>query len=389
MEFAKAYGPGDRPQDVPWWSTTLELRGQQFHFAGLCSSWTSCSDEDYGNLLVGRWQVNEFLKGAKDADWSVALLHHPWAWLAAFDAEEVEAAAYRDCNIILRGHVHRQQSRAFHSPQDVCLELAAGSVFDGSRYSNDFQLVELEPDLRTVRIHFWLWREGRWIEDRNACPEAPDGVATFILDAPATAEAGTAQPRTFDSSKYLRALRERTAYIDIRGLQAGSGRAYSFPIDELYVPLTTSGGAERELRIELDEALRHHRLVIVGDPGAGKTTFLRRIAYLVCQDQLGENPGVVRERLGLEGIPFPILIRLSELAEHITVYSYVPHDNNFGERQIRPAVILRKNSPSNRSDRGAATQAVLMNVYRTLRLRGLNPTKTIADALKTYPKLSS
>jgi len=34
--------------------------------------------------------------------------------------------------------------------------------------------------------------------------------------------------------------------------------------------------------------------------------------------------------------------------------------------------------------RGAATQAVLMSVYRALRLRGHNPTKTIADALKTY-----
>ncbi len=65
-------------------------------------------------------------------------------------------------------------------------------------------------------------------------------------------------------------------------------------------------------------------------------------------------------------------------------YVYVPHDNNFGERQIRPAVILRKNSQSNRSDRGAATQAILMSVYRTLKLRGLNPTKTIADALGTY-----
>jgi hypothetical protein len=65
-------------------------------------------------------------------------------------------------------------------------------------------------------------------------------------------------------------------------------------------------------------------------------------------------------------------------------YPYVPADNNFGERQIRPAVILRKNSQSNRSDRGAATQAVLMSVYRTLKLRGLNPTRTIADALTSY-----
>jgi transposase-like protein len=60
----------------------------------------------------------------------------------------------------------------------------------------------------------------------------------------------------------------------------------------------------------------------------------------------------------------------------------VPADNNHGERQIRPAVIIRKNSLCNRSDGGAHTQAVLMSVYRTLRLRGHDPTKTIADALR-------
>ncbi len=79
--------------------------------------------------------------------------------------------------------------------------------------------------------------------------------------------------------------------------------------------------------------------------------------------------------------------RLRRYAEYIFTYldyPYVTADNNFGERQIRPAVILRKNSQSNRSDRGGATQAALMSVYRTLKLRGLNPTKTIADALKTY-----
>jgi len=62
----------------------------------------------------------------------------------------------------------------------------------------------------------------------------------------------------------------------------------------------------------------------------------------------------------------------------------VPFEDNFAERQIRPAVILRKNSQSNRSEKGAATQAVLMSVYRTLKLRGHNPMDTIATALRTY-----
>lgn len=51
---------------------------------------------------------------------------------------------------------------------------------------------------------------------------------------------------------------------------------------------------------------------------------------------------------------------------------------------IRPAVVLRKNSQSNRSDRGALTQAVLMSVYRTLRLRGHDPLELIAAALRSY-----
>src|SRR5512135_2765799 len=51
----------------------------------------------------------------------------------------------------------------------------------------------------------------------------------------------------------------------------------------------------------------------------------------------------------------------------------VPFDNNHGERQIRPAVIVRKNSYANGSEDGAETQAVLMSVFRTLKQRGHNP----------------
>ena len=89
----------------------------------------------------------------------------------------------------------------------------------------------------------------------------------------------------------------------------------------------------------------------------------------------------------LDGDTRRLTKRLRKHVHHIFTfldYDDVPFENNFAERQIRPAVILRKNSQSNRSDRGAATQSVLMSVYRTQKLRGLNPTQTIADALKTY-----
>jgi transposase len=67
----------------------------------------------------------------------------------------------------------------------------------------------------------------------------------------------------------------------------------------------------------------------------------------------------------------------------------VPADNNHAERMIRPAVIARKNSYCNRSERGAATQSILMSIFRTLHLREQDAISTLEEALKLYCKNGS
>lgn len=62
----------------------------------------------------------------------------------------------------------------------------------------------------------------------------------------------------------------------------------------------------------------------------------------------------------------------------------VPADNNQAEREIRPAVLMRKASYGNQSDRGADTRAVLMSVFRTLKRRGHDPLRVLTAALRTY-----
>ena len=118
-----------------------------------------------------------------------------------------------------------------------------------------------------------------------------------------------------DPTPYLHHLHEHTAWIDIRGLQVGAGKAYRFPIEDLYIPLTipdeVSAAENPVLRkpVELEEALAHQRLVIVGDPGSGKTTFLRHVAFLWCRGLLDAGTG--------PQLLFPIYIRIPELVEHI------------------------------------------------------------------------
>jgi len=79
--------------------------------------------------------------------------------------------------------------------------------------------------------------------------------------------------------------------------------------------------------------------------------------------------------------------RLKRHREHLFTFidhKDIPFDNNHAEREIRPAVIIRKNSLANGSIKGAESQACLMSIYRTLKLRGKDPIKTIVDAIKTY-----
>lgn len=101
-------------------------------------------------------------------------------------------------------------------------------------------------------------------------------------------------------------------------------------------------------------------------------------------------------RLSTAGYRDPDASRLAErlLRHQDELFTFLDRpeadwNNNLAERMIRPAVILRKNSQCSRSQRGAATQAVLMSVYRTLKLRGHDPRQTIADALAAYAATGS
>ena len=334
LKFAKRFGPVDKQKNVPWWSTTLPVGDKNVHFCGLCSSWMSCGEEDHGRLLIGKWQINKLFKKSPETDVIVVLVHHPWSYLPDFDRSEIESQVHRQAHIVLRGHLHEQRSRVSADPDNACLELAAGSVYDGSDHSNAFQLIELVPGEMLARVHYRLWRNKEWIVDRNAYKTTPEGVAEFSLQAPTVNDSkkrhSTKKKRPVVPEDYCKWLQEKCADIELLGLKVKQGQAVC--LNHIYVPLTTIPPPEEhqqenkkvDLVQEKDKQptlllnqLNESSLYVPGAPGAGKSTFCRWVAYLV---SYGKMPGLeISPPKGYaESFPnalhdrFPLLVRLRD-----------------------------------------------------------------------------
>ncbi|MBW1933076.1 MAG: SUMF1/EgtB/PvdO family nonheme iron enzyme [Deltaproteobacteria bacterium] len=136
-------------------------------------------------------------------------------------------------------------------------------------------------------------------------------------------------------NRYLKDVVAATDRINIQGIYSMSGAGREpiyFPIEQHYTPLKTMSDPARleeavgMIREDVRSAERvpltnllssYRRLLIIGEPGGGKTTFLRLIACVLAKDALEQGEPARKLHLGLsldEPIPIPILIRLSALA---------------------------------------------------------------------------
>jgi transposase len=131
--------------------------------------------------------------------------------------------------------------------------------------------------------------------------------------------------------------------------------------------------------------LIHDALQLVIDrPRIGEAVYERRVANL--HMRLADLFGVTYRDADSERLSKRLAKYSDELFTFL-LHAGVAASNNHAERQIRFAVIMRKNYFGNRSLRGAEAQAILMSLFRTCYLRGIDPigflTESVSAAIRS------
>jgi len=181
-DFTRSYCPYPDYLDG---GIVVEVGGLRVGLARLCSSWPGVvgprGAEDFP--LLGRDQLNSVFTSIRDADLTIALMHHPPERL-----DPREYSLFRDhmraseCRLVLHGHVHSSKSlRVRRQEEWEFLSLGTLGFAHGKQPSGMFQVVTLDQNGTRADVRALVWQPSTraWIIDTEAWAAGGEGVATF------------------------------------------------------------------------------------------------------------------------------------------------------------------------------------------------------------------
>ena len=312
--------------ETPWRVEAFETKGLKIAVLCLNSAWACQDDQDKGNIFLGKYQVRQAVEEADklSPDLKIALFHHPFDHLKAFDGKKVEALLSGElgCHFLLRGHLHEADIRFKYGPDGITRSLATGACWQDAKHPHSVMAVQLDPAAGTGTVHVWTYTSkgrGYWARDNHLYENMDNGRWRFDfpkawnIKTPAVVADPEDEPKgPLIPPPYLRHLRDQFGNLEsLITSSATSNTPLVFKLQKIYIPLKMSW-LEAERRKELEkrmlelekknaksekkaEALeqakpeirpltellklpKHRHFLVSGGAGSGKSTFVQYVA---------------------------------------------------------------------------------------------------------------
>ena len=202
--------------------------------------------QEYFNAAGDRPPLARCLAEVAACDLTVVIVAHRYGWIPADQpAGQAKSITRLEVDQAIEGG---QEVLAFLVddkqawPEDLREESPLMAAVRTGKATAE-QLKAVQENVERLKA-FKDWLSGRGIRGTFTTPEHLRRlVAEALADwrkrnlAP---EAAVIRLAPSDPTRYLESLRDQTSHIDIRGLQVGTGRVHRFPIEDLFISLTTT-----------------------------------------------------------------------------------------------------------------------------------------------------
>ncbi len=275
--------------------------------------------DDRQKLALGLYQVDPLIRKLEGDNLSIGFLHHPFACHHPEDLVSKNMLTDR-LDMIVTGHLHETANEHLFNSAGRCTFIGAGAAFEKRDKENSFNIAEIDTESGKGRVQFYKYLSGYniWKENTDANPHEKDGGFFFQIrrvdqeksDNEEITENGVGERKdasgktdvSYDPIEELKAYRNMLIVslqsLPLRGIDVGGSdptkNNEKMELERVYVNLDTKSSVEKgdkeksndpgelehkETRLlsALEAAARNRSLVILGDPGSGKSTFINHL----------------------------------------------------------------------------------------------------------------
>ena len=291
-------------------------------------------DHDHQKLFIGRRCLDAAKKLLAAADLTIALTHHPLDWLSKVERANITAALSKSVDLLLHGHYHETETASIVSADGGYLKLAAGASYQKREWPNSAMYATCEKNQVTIfPIRYEDSPHEVWTLDTSVFPSpsyigsfpfqgCPDGGSSSSGDDGKGALANITTPpfdkkNEEDARRYHERLKEELGKNSIFGMPGIDGDKEAVNLPDTFVPLDISvnerykqqgieGSESKTSDVNPEDALlyaveRSRLLLIIGEPGSGKTTIIKHFA--------------LSSTIRLKGFAFPVPILYMPLSK--------------------------------------------------------------------------
>ena len=345
-EFSRELNPTFyKPGDDYFWVKNFPKKNVSL--LGLNSAWACEGDLDRFNIALGLSQVLAAIKKSKEAQITnrIVLMHHPpFNWLKDLETGKTRVELFKNCQLLLHGHVHADDLLVYQNPAGSCICLGANASYTEDKDGFiGFQFLEVDfigqGRGRGVRVKVWPYylheKRNEFVPDRERWP-GQDGKPYFVvntLESSPAAKPISPVPLQIPV-EYKMWVREFHSTLPTDQL-AKKGEVVLVSLPQVYIPLETanpfykpmdekrlkrerespgeleiladageeSAEAGEPANIDIEELMgRVNCLLLEGKAGMGKTTLIKHLAYSLTH---GSGPAALKGYL-------PVLVFLKD-----------------------------------------------------------------------------